>query len=199
MKVFARLTPTAALVLALAAPLAAQTASPAGQWDGVVSVSNNTIEIPFRFEISNTNGTYRGYFFDGDVKVPSQPGTFENGTVDLRFDQYGARVIATLKGDALEGKYDRGTRGAAYPFRATRAVASRAAAEKAPNIAGEWRIPTKSSKGESAWRFIVRQSGAEVSASIHNDRTKSSTPPSASRASAAWSEARASRMRFAGS
>lgn len=166
MKASVRLITLAALALALTGPVRAQTASPAGQWDGVVTVSNNTIEIPFKLEIVNANGVYRGYFFDGDVKVPSQPGTFENGTVDLRFDQYGARLVAALKGDALEGKYDRGTRGAAYPFRATRAVAAKPSTEKVPNISGEWRIPTKSSKGETAWRFIVRQNGAAVSASI---------------------------------
>ncbi|MGE3957321.1 MAG: peroxiredoxin family protein [Vicinamibacterales bacterium] len=166
MKARVQLIPFVALALLLSVPVSAQTSGPAGQWDAVVGVSNNTIEIPFRFEIVNANGTYRGYFFDGDVKVPSQPGTFANGTVDLRFDQYGARLVATLSGDRLEGKYDRGTRGAAYPFRATRAAAAKAGTEKVPNISGEWRIPTKSAKGESAWRFIVRQNGANVSASI---------------------------------
>ena len=166
MKGFVRLIALAGLALALAVPAHAQGASPAGQWDAVVGVSNNTIEIPFRFEIVNVNGSYRGYFFDGDVKVPSQPGTFENGAVDLRFDQYGARVVATLKGETLEGKYDRGTRGAAYSFRAVRAETPKATAGKVPNIAGEWRIPTKSAKGETAWRLIVRQTGANVSASI---------------------------------
>ncbi len=167
MKFTVRLFTTALALLALAAPAFAQVAAaPAGVWDGVVSVSNGTIEIPFKFEIVAANGSYRGYFFDGDVKVPSQPGTFANGSVDLRFDQYGARVIATLSGDKLEGKYDRGTRGAAYPFRATRAVAQPISAGKVPNIAGEWRIPTKNARGEAGWRFIVRQTGANVSASI---------------------------------
>lgn len=162
-----RATAAALLLLVLRAPVYAQGGSPAGEWDAVVSVSNNTIEIPFRFEIVAAGSGYRGYFFDGDVKVPSLPGTFENGAVDLRFDQYGARLQATLSGDRLEGKYDRGTRGAAYPFRATRAVpAAKPATEKVPSIAGEWRIPTKSSKGENAWRFIVRQNGAVVSATI---------------------------------
>ena len=35
-----------------------------------------------------------------------------------------------------------------------------------PSIDGLWTIPTESSKGESAWRFIVKQSGANVSAAI---------------------------------
>jgi thiol-disulfide isomerase/thioredoxin len=159
---------TVALAALLTAPSAAlaQRASPAGVWDAVVTVSNNTVEIPFKFEIVQAAGGYRGYFFDGDVKVPSQPGTFENGLVVLRFDQYGARVEAILNGDRLEGKYDRGTRGAAYPFKAVRAVAAKPAADKVPSIGGEWRIPTRSSKGESAWRFIVRQNGPLVSATI---------------------------------
>ncbi len=167
MKFTVRLFATAFALLALAAPAFAQgAASPAGVWDGVVSVSNNTIEIPFKFEIVAANGSYRGYFFDGDVKVASQPGTFIDGSVDLRFDQYGARVLANLNGNKLEGKYDRGTRGAAYPFRATRAAAAQPVAGKVPNISGEWRIPTKNARGEVGWRFIVRQTGANVSASI---------------------------------
>ena len=160
-------TLAALAVLSLGAPAFAQTASPVGRWDGVVRVSNNTIEIPFTFEIVPIDGGgFRGIFFDGDVKVPSAPGTFENGAVDLRFDQYGARLQATLSGDRLEGKYDRGTRGAPYPFTAVRAVAVKPSTEKVPSIGGEWRIPTKSSKGEVAWRFLVRQNGAAISATI---------------------------------
>jgi peroxiredoxin len=150
----------------------AQTPVPAGRWNAVVIVSDGTVEIPFKFEIAQAASGIRGYFFDGDVKIPSQSGTFANGTVDLHFDQYGAHLVATLAGDRLEGRYDRGTRGAPYPFHAVRETAPHvvsapvAGAGKIPDIAGEWRIPTKSSKGETAWRFIVRQAGANVSASI---------------------------------
>jgi thiol-disulfide isomerase/thioredoxin len=35
-----------------------------------------------------------------------------------------------------------------------------------PNIDGLWEIPNKSGKGESAWRFIVQQSGAKAVATI---------------------------------
>ena len=37
---------------------------------------------------------------------------------------------------------------------------------KIPSIAGLWNVQVKSSKGESAWQLIVRQAGAEASASI---------------------------------
>ena len=40
------------------------------------------------------------------------------------------------------------------------------ATANAPSIDGVWEIPYDSPKGEKAWRFIVRQSGPEVSASI---------------------------------
>jgi len=161
-----RLTLVTALGVAIGAASAAAQTSPVGQWDGVVAVSNGTIDIPFKFEIVAAGNGIRGYFFDGDVKVASQPGTFENGALDLRFDQYGARLQATVTGNRIEGKYDRGTRGAPYPFHAVRAVAPPPVTEKVPAISGEWRIPTKNNRGEQAWRFIVRQNGPVVSASI---------------------------------
>jgi peroxiredoxin len=166
MRTSIRLVAVATALLAYGTLAFAQGASPVGQWDGTVTVSNNTIQIPFKFEVVAANGAYRGSFFDGEVKVTSQPGTFENGALDLRFDQYGARLLVTLTGDRLQGKYDRGTRGAAYPFTATRAVPPAPTTVKVPSISGEWRIPTKSSKGETAWRLLVRQNGAAVSATI---------------------------------
>src|ERR1019366_5009184 len=55
-----------------------------------------------------------------------------------------------------------------YAFRAHRAPAVPASASAAgvPDISGLWEIPTKSSKGEAAWHFIVRQNGGEISAAI---------------------------------
>jgi thiol-disulfide isomerase/thioredoxin len=151
--------------LALTASIASaqSAASPAGRWDGTVVV--NKIEIPFAFEIEHRDGQWSGAFFDGDLRMPSTGGRFENGTLTLAFDQYGSKVEATFAGGRLEGRYDRGTRGAAYPFRAER-TAARAAQAGAPRIDGVWTIPTKSNKGEEAWRFIARQTGADVSAAI---------------------------------
>src|SRR5438067_9170672 len=54
-----------------------------------------------------------------------------------------------------------------FPVRATRAAASPAPdSATVPNIDGLWEIPNKSGKGESAWRFIVQQSGPKASATI---------------------------------
>jgi thiol-disulfide isomerase/thioredoxin len=55
----------------------------------------------------------------------------------------------------------------AVPFQAKRFVPEpNPPAGKVPAIGGLWEIEVKSAKGESAWRFIVRQSGADISAAI---------------------------------
>jgi thiol-disulfide isomerase/thioredoxin len=167
-----------ALVAALAAasPAAAQTPrSPAGLWDATVVVTTgpNTapvpVEIPFRFEIGCAGAACaspKGSFFNGDDEVTSTSGRFKDGALELAFDEYGATLRATLKNGALEGEYDRGTRGKPYPFRAKRFTALEIGDRDIPSIAGLWNIQVKSSKGESAWQLIVRQSGAEASAAI---------------------------------
>jgi len=156
----------AAALLALAgmpAPAAAQSVN--GLWDATVVV-NNGIEIPFRIELSGSGAAAKGSFFNGDEKVTSTTGRFENGALTLSFDEYGTKLEATLKDGRLEGQYTRGTRGAPYPFQAKKFAPVPVGDAKIPQIAGLWNVQVKSSKGESAWQLIVRQAGAEASASI---------------------------------
>ena len=146
------------------APASAQASSPAGVWDATVDVGG--VLIPFRFEIVGSGTAFTGSFLDGDLKMTSTGGRLEGTTLVLPFDAYAATVEVTWNGDTLAGKYDRGTRGAPYPMNAKRAAATAASAVSVPSIDGLWTIPTESSKGESAWRFIVKQSGGNVSAAI---------------------------------
>ena len=159
---FAALLAVAAF-LAVSSPATAQ--SLAGLWDASVVV--NKLEIPFRFEIAGDGASVKGSFFNGEEKVTSTSGSLENGALTLAFDEYGSKVIATVKDGALEGEYNRGTRGAPYPFKAKRFTPVVVGDTNIPKIAGLWNIQVgKSSKGEAAWQLIVRQSGAEVSAAI---------------------------------
>jgi thiol-disulfide isomerase/thioredoxin len=151
----------AASTLLIASAALAQ--PPAGLWDATITV--NDVAIPFRFELSGKVPDIHGAFFNGDDKVPSTGGRFENGTLVLNFDQYASKLEATWKDGVLEGTYTRSKR--TYAIHATRAVSPEPAADKnAPSIDGQWEIAAQSSKGESAWRFVVRQSGAKVSAAI---------------------------------
>jgi thiol-disulfide isomerase/thioredoxin len=158
---FALLVGVAAMVSA-PSPAAAQ--SLAGLWDATVVV--NKLEIPFRFEISGQGSAIKGSFFNGDEKVTSTSGSFDGGALTLNFDEYGTKLVATLKEGRLEGEYNRGTRGAPLPFQAKRFAPAPAGDTNIPQIAGLWNIQVQSSKGEQAWQLIVRQSGPEVSAAI---------------------------------
>ena len=147
-------------LLFVVAPAMAQSLN--GLWDATVTV--NGIEIPFRMELANDGAHAKGTFFNGDEKLASTDGRFEKGELLLKFDYYAAGLQATWKDGVLAGVYRRTTN--EYPFRAQRFAPSKVAAADVPSIAGLWEVGVKSAKGESAWRFIVRQSGPEVSAAI---------------------------------
>src|ERR1700691_2392501 len=141
---------------------AAMAQSISGLWSATVTV--NDLEIPFRMEFSGDGSTIQGCFFNGDDKVPSTSGHLENGTLVLNFAHYATELHATLKDGVLQGEYASVRR--SYPFKAKPYVAQPQPDAAAPSIAGLWEIAVKSPKGESAWRLIVRQSGADVSAAI---------------------------------
>jgi thiol-disulfide isomerase/thioredoxin len=153
-----------AAILALPFTATAQNpSSPAGLWDAAVVV--NGLEIPFRFEISNSGSNVSGWFFNGDEKVLSTGGTFENGSLVLNFDHYATSLEASLVNGRLAGTYNRAA--GYYPFYAKRFTPPAGFPNEVPAIDGLWTIGSvNSNKGESAWRFIVRQSGAEVTAAI---------------------------------
>src|SRR5579862_4380342 len=129
-----------------------------GLWNASVVV--NGLEIPFKFEIARNAGS----FFNGDEKVTSTRGSFSNGMLVLNFDHYGTKLQASFKDGLLEGKY--GRPGKEYPFHAARFVAPPDVKSDVPKIAGAWEIEVKSPKGESAWRLLIHQNGADVSAAI---------------------------------
>jgi thiol-disulfide isomerase/thioredoxin len=133
-----------------------------GLWDATVTVDGHA--IPFRFEISEQTGL-RGSFFNGDEKVTSTSGRFEHGTLVLMFDYYGSKLDASLHDGALEGTYFRNN--IYLPFRAKRFEPSPLTAGDVPSIAGLWEIEATTSKGvATAWPFLVRQSGPEVTAAV---------------------------------
>jgi thiol-disulfide isomerase/thioredoxin len=152
----------AAIVFAFAPAAMAQSLT--GLWDATVVL--NGLEIPFRMEFGGQGANIHGSFFNGDERVTSTSGRFEDGKLSLTFGHYATKLDATLKDGVLEGRYTGGRSAADYPFRAVRHSAWIAAKTNAPSINGMWEIEVKSIKGESAWRFIVRQTGAEVSAAI---------------------------------
>src|SRR5262245_38533963 len=86
-----------AAVIALPAPSGAQPLN--GLWDATVVV--NDVVIPFRFELAGTGSAARGTFFNGDEKMTSTTGSFENGALVLSFDEYETKLEATLTNGTL--------------------------------------------------------------------------------------------------
>ena len=137
-----------------------------GIWDASVVV--NGIAVPFRIEISTKETDASSYFFNGDEKVnPSTRGSFRDGNLLLEFASYATQLTATLKDGVLTGAYVISS-GNSYPFHAEPHHSSSqvVAGPDVPNIGGSWEIQVKSPKGESAWRLLVNQSGASISAAI---------------------------------
>jgi thiol-disulfide isomerase/thioredoxin len=154
----------AALLLFLAPAARAQ--SVAGLWDATINF--NGTDIPFKFELSGDGANVKGWFFNGDDREVSNSGKVENGSLVLNFDSYLAKLTATVKDGVLDGEYGPMLK-KNYAVHATRAKpkAKVAAASAVPGVGGQWDlIGVASSKGEKAWRLILRQSGAEVSGAI---------------------------------
>ena len=135
----------------------------AGRWDAVVVA--NGVDVPFTFEIVSDGRNIKGSFFNGERRITSTAGVVEDGMLTLTFAQYAATLKASIGEGQLTGDYRRPA--GVYPFRAKKEMAAaRPTSANVPSIDGTWIVSAKSNKGESAWRFIAKQTGADVSATI---------------------------------
>jgi peroxiredoxin len=156
-------------VVLLVAALSASADAPslAGIWQATITI--NGTDFPFRLELAPDpakNTGVQGWFFNGDLRVPSTSGSFENGTLILNFDHYATKLQATLKDGVLQGQYGPYSK-ELRPVTARRLTGAAGDKQSAPNIGGLWELEgVDSKKGERAWRLIVNQKGAEVSAAI---------------------------------
>lgn len=177
-----RLSVSAILITGIGA--FAGTASPEkfdGRW--TATIQNGKVSIPFRLDITAKAGKIEGKLFDGDesFETTSSAG-IEGGALHLKFEHYLTEITAALKDNELDGQLivtrrsainitpgetREGSRDVVSAFHAVRYVApAQADVASAPRIAGDWELPHESSKGEKAWRLIVKQKGADISASI---------------------------------
>src|SRR5580698_6787780 len=107
-----KLVALAAAVFGLSSAALAQPLE--GLWSATVTVNNQ--QIPFRIGFSGNGANVKGWFFNGDEKVPSTGGTLANGALTLRFDDYATKLEAKLQNGALDGTYGKGAR--IYPLHA---------------------------------------------------------------------------------
>src|SRR5271167_826849 len=135
-----------------------------GVWDATITFNGQ--DIPFRLQIAGDGSNLQGWLFNGNDKVVASGASFHDGSLVLNFDSYAAKLEAKLQDGALVGQYGPMLK-KTYPVTAHRHQAPVKASASAPSINGLWEVPVKSSKGEQAWRLIVREkSAADVSAAI---------------------------------
>jgi thiol-disulfide isomerase/thioredoxin len=141
-----------------------------GRWSASLVTQNGQV-IPFRLDISGSGPSLKGTLYDGfDPYETTTSASFDDGKLVLNIEHYLTTITATVSDGQLTGNVVTQNRGssAQYGFQASRYVKPTVTANNVPSIAGSWEIPlqTPSSKGEKAFRFIVKQNGAEVAASI---------------------------------
>jgi thiol-disulfide isomerase/thioredoxin len=134
-----------------------------GRWDATVVA--NEVDVPFPFEIVADGASVKGSFFNGERRITSTSAHVTGDGVTFEFAQYATKLELKLSGGNIEGDYVR-SRGS-YPFRASRAPAAPAAVTgNVPSIDGTWIATANSRREEKAWRFIAKQTGATVEATI---------------------------------
>jgi peroxiredoxin len=140
----------------------------AGLWDATLKQGN--AEIPFRIGFSGSGSDVQGWFFNGEDKLISSGGSYENGSLVLNFDSYLGVLKLNLKDGQLDGDWSTSRNGrtsAPTPVHAVRHTSEPAASGKAPDVGGVWVIEdVKSSKGEKAWNLVLTQKGNDLTASI---------------------------------
>ena len=148
--------PTLLLGAIGAVPALAAPADASGLWSATTDLSGQA--LPFQLQLKQSGGELSGHFFDGDrPNTPSTSGSIQDGKVHLEFPSYLASLDGEIKDGTLTAEFK--APGHVYAITAHKA-AQTAAANPAPDIAGEWIIPYSSPKGEKAWRLIVQENPA---------------------------------------
>ena len=98
--------PVAALAAkAVPEALSSDLAPYAGRWDAVVVA--NGVDVPFVLEIVAKETTLKASFFNGERRITSSPGRFEDSVLVLPFDQYAAKLRLSAREGGLSGEYQR--------------------------------------------------------------------------------------------
>lgn len=173
MKILPTMTQLTLLVVSGLTAIHAATETPTtvdGRWNAKLITQAGEV-VPFRLDISGSGPTLKGTLYDGFAPYETTTSaSFQDGKLVLNIEHYLTTITADATDGQLKGNVAIQNRGASaqYTFEATRYTKPASSPADVPSIAGSWEIPleTPSSKGEKAFRFIVKQDGPDVAASI---------------------------------
>ncbi len=166
-------------LLALALCSCRATPSPVGQWRGVLTSPGG--ELPFGLRIDSGPEGLRAVVQNGPEEAPVSAVERKGKELVLRFLSYDSRIVATIEGDELTGKWEkRGKVGYASMPVAARRVGSTPAPRFRPasevgipaaagnaagavsNVAGNWAVSFVDEDGPSPAEAELTQDGSKV-------------------------------------
>src|SRR5262249_35546961 len=125
--------------------------APAGRWEGTIVYGS--LKVPFTIYFEGDGKTFRGSFANGDSRVASTSGSFENGKLSLAFELSG-RMEASLNGGEMTGSFARG--GKMQPFTAGAYCTCAYEGDAGPDISGDWDVP------DTEWHVTIRRKAEDT-------------------------------------
>lgn len=153
-----------AVMASLLAAAPAQAQKPSGRWQA--RMVNDSFSLTFPIEFAGDSAQPVVSFFNGDDRVSSTGARWQGDSLIVNFDHLASQLRVLVADGVLRGTYGNPRRAARRVIEARPESAARAAAYNAPSIDGLWYLPHASPKGEQAWRFVVKQTGGQASATI---------------------------------
>lgn len=171
----ARFALLALLVLAL--PACPQAPSPSGWWRAVLTSPGG--ELPFGLRIDSGPDGWSAVVQNGSEEAPVSAVELKGRELVLRFDGYDSRIVATLDGDNLTGKWEKRAKVgyASMPMSAQRSATAprfrpvsevgipptaRNAANVLPSVTGNWAVAFVDDEETSPAEAELRQEGTSV-------------------------------------
>ncbi len=170
-------------LLALALSSCRATPSPTGQWRGVLTSPGG--ELPFGLRIDSGPKGLRAVVQNGSEEAPVSAVELKDHELVLRFDGYDSRIVATIEGDALTGKWEKRAKVgyASMPIAARRVGSAPAprfrsasevgipalaanAADAVANVAGNWAVAFVDEDGTSPAEAELKQESSRVTGTI---------------------------------
>ena len=124
--------------------------APAGRWDG--NADYGALKVPFTIHFEGSGKALRGSIVNGDKRVSSTSGSFEDGVLRLAFDR--AKVQATLAEGQLTGAFE--SAGRKIPFTASAYCTCGVEGDAGPDQTGTWAVD------DAWWRFAIRRAGDDT-------------------------------------
>lgn len=136
-----------------------------GRWSATLKVGQ--VPVPFRLDLVNQGATATGYLFDGEQRIASSAGSYQDGKLHLHFDLYNSDLEATVRGTVMDGTYTRrgGKKTTERTVTAVRYTPP-STGQQTASLAGSWQLTSLDAKEKADWKMVLQQNGAEVTGAI---------------------------------